>query len=249
MRKVWILAAALLFAVTTQAADLTVEQILAKNAEAKGGIEKLRAIKSMRLSGKMAMGPMEAPITLLKARPEKMRMDFTIQGMTGTSAFDGTTGWSVMPFMGKKDPEAVSGEELKALKEQADFDGPFIDPEKKGYKVELLGEADAEGAKAYKLKLTRDGNETIVYVDAESFLDIKSEAKRKMQGQEVEMSTSYGNYKEFEGVLFATSMEVKAKGAPAGQTITIDKIELNPTLADDTFSMPKKAAAAPAPVK
>ena len=249
MRKVWILAAALLFAVSMQAENLTVEQILAKNAEAKGGIEKLRALKSIRYSGKMTMGPMEAPLTMVKARPEKMRMDFSIQGMTGTSAYDGTNGWSVMPFMGKKDAEAVTGDQLKDLKEQADFDGPFIDPEKKGYKIELLGEGEAEGAKVYKLKLTRDGNETVVFIDAESFLDIKAESKRKMQGQEVEMSTSYGNYQEFGGILFPTSIEVKANGAPAGQNITFDKIELNPDVTDETFAMPKKAAAVQAPVK
>jgi outer membrane lipoprotein-sorting protein len=245
MRKVWILAAALLFAMSATAADLTVDEILAKNAEAKGGIEKLRALKSVRYSGKLSLGGgMEAPLVMTKKRPENMRMDFTVQGMTGTQAFDGTTAWAVMPFMGKKDPEAMSGDMLKEAKEQADFDGPFIDPEKKGYKIESLGKVDVEGTPAYKLKLTREGNETMVYIDADSFLDIKTEGKRKVQGQEIETETSIGNYKEFEGFLIPTQIEMKTKGAPAGQTITIDKVEINPTVADDTFAMPKKAEAA-----
>jgi outer membrane lipoprotein-sorting protein len=242
MRKTLILAAALLFAMPMLAADdLTVDQILAKNAEAKGGIDKLKALQSVRFSGKMTLGGgMEAPITMTKTRPEKMRLDFTVQGMTGTQAYDGTTGWMVMPFMGKKDAEPMTGDMLKDVKEQADFDGPFIDYAKKGYTIALLGMGEVEGTKAYKLKLSRDGNDTVIYIDSDSFLDIKAESKRKVQGQEIEAETSYGNYQEFEGLLFPTQIEMKPKGAPAGQTITIEKVELNPTVADDIFTMPAK---------
>lgn len=243
-RSILTLALALLCAVSMQAADLTVDEILAKNAEAKGGIDKLRALTSLRMAGKMTLGGgMEAPITMVKKRPEMMRMDFTVQGMTGTQAYDGTNGWMVMPFMGKKDAEQMPADALKEVKDMADFDGPFIDYAKKGYKVELLGKADVEGTPAYKLKYVRDGQETVVYLDAENFLEIKAEAKRKIQGQEVEGETIYGNYQEFGGLMFPMSIEMKAKGMPAGQTITLEKVEINPTIADDTFKMPAKAAA------
>jgi outer membrane lipoprotein-sorting protein len=185
-------------------------------------------------------GGMEAPITMTKTRPEKMRLDFTVQGMTGTQAYDGSSGWMLMPFMGKKEAEPMTGDMLKDVKEQADFDGPFIDYAKKGYTIELLGEGEVEGTKAYKLKLSRDGNDTVIYIDSDSFLDIKAESKRKVQGQEIEAETSYGNYQEFEGLLFPTQIEMKPKGAPAGQTITIEKVELNPTVADEHFAMPAK---------
>lgn len=249
-RTLFTLTIALLAAVSMQAADLTVDEILAKNAEAKGGIDKLRALDSIRFTGKMTLGGgMEAPIVMSKKRPEMMRMDFTVQGMTGSQAYDGTGGWMLMPFMGKKDAEPMSGDMLKEVKDMADFDGPFIDYAKKGYKVELLGKGEVEGTAAYKIKMTRDGQDTVVYIDADSFLDIKAEAKRKMQGQEVEGETTYGNYQEFGGLLFPMSIEMKAKGMPAGQTITIEKVELNPTIADDTFKMPKKAEAAAPPAK
>ncbi len=249
-RTLFTLAIALFAAVSMQAADLTVDEILAKNAEAKGGIDKLRALNSIRFTGKMTLGGgMEAPIVMSKKRPEMMRMDFTVQGMTGSQAYDGTGGWMLMPFMGKKDAEPMSGDMLKEVKDMADFDGPFIDYAKKGYKVELLGKGEVEGTAAYKIKMSRDGQDTVIYIDADSFLDIKAEAKRKMQGQEVEGETTYGNYQEFGGLLFPMSIEMKAKGMPAGQTITIEKVELNPAIADDTFKMPKKAEAATPPAK
>ena len=247
MRKPLSLAAALLFAFSLSAAEPTVDEILAKNAAARGGLEKLAAVKSMRLNGKLAVAGMEAPFTMTKKRPEMVRMEFTIQGMTGIQAFDGSTGWTVMPFMGKKDPEALPADMLKELKEQADFDGPFIDYAKKGNKVELLGKADVEGSPAYKLKLTtKDGSDTTVYVDAETFLEVKIEAKRTIQGQEIESETTLGNYQDVEGLLIPFSIDIKPKGVPAGQTITLDKVEVNPTLEDASFKMPAKPAAAEA---
>lgn len=245
------LAAALLFAVSAFA-DLTVDEILSKNIEARGGADKWKALQSMKFTGKMTLGGgMEAPISMTKKRPEMMRLDFTIQGMTGTQAYDGSNGWMLMPFLGKKEAEPVSADMLKEVKLQADFDGPTIDYKKKGHTVELLGKADIEGTPAYKVKLvTKEGIESVIYFDAENFLEIKSESKTKVQGQEMESETTFGNYQEFEGLLFPMSIEMKPKGAPAGQSITIEKVELNPTLGDDTFKMPaKKAEAAPAAPK
>ena len=242
-RSLFTLAAALLVSLSAFAADLTVDEILAKNFAAMGGADKLQAMKSVRFTGKMSMGGMEAPISMAKKRPEMMRLDFTIQGMTGTQAFDGTTGWQIMPFLGKKDAEAMSADDQKEAKEEADFDGPTWNYKEKGNKVELLGKADIEGTPAYKLKVTtKAGTESTVYIDADSFLEVKSESKRTVQGQEVESETVLGNYQEFNGLMFATSLEMKRKGAPGAQVITIEKVEVNPTLADDTFKMPAKKA-------
>jgi len=244
MRKTLTLAAALLFAASLHAAELTVDEILAKNTAAKGGIEKIRAVNSMKFTGKMAFGPMEAPFVMTKKRPEMMKVDFTLQGMTATQAYDGANGWSIMPFLGKKDAEPMSADELKSAKEEADFDGPFIDYAKKGNKVELLGKGDVEGTPAYKIKLTtKDGNVSTIYLDAESFLEIKVESTRSVQGQEMETETIFSNYQETGGLLFPMSMESKAKGAPGGQAFTIEKIELNPALDDASFKMPAKKAA------
>ena len=245
MRKSLSLAAALLFAMSAFAADLTVDEILARNVEARGGLDKMKAVKSLRFSGKMATMGIEAPITLAQVRPDKLRMEFTFQGMTGVQAYDGTTGWMVMPFMGKKDPEAMTGDMLTDVKLQADIDGPFMDYAKKGHKVELLGKGDVEGTPAYKVKLvTKEGTESVNYFDAETFLQVKIDSKRKMQGQEIETETTLGNYQEVDGLLVPFSIESKGKGATTpGQTITIEKAEINPAIEDSIFKMPVAAKA------
>ena len=227
----------------------TADEIIAKNIEAKGGLEKLKAIQTMRISGKMMMGPgMEAPMVIETARPNKMRVEFVFQGMTGIQAYDGKTGWMVMPFMGKKDPEQMSGDDLKQVEDQADIDGPLVDYKEKGNQVEYLGKGEVEGTPVHKLKVTKkNGDVATLYLDADSYLEIKAEGKTKIRGQEIEGETTFGDYKEVGGMVFAHSIQSKMKGAPGpGQTITFEKIEINPEIAASRFDMPAKAET-PAP--
>jgi outer membrane lipoprotein-sorting protein len=232
---------------TVSAFGQTADELLEKNLKAMGGKDKLKAIQSMRLTGKMKMGPVEAPITIVKARPSEMRVDFTIQGMTGTSAYDGTTGWNLMPFMGNKDPQKMTEEQLKDMRVEADFDGSTFDYKAKGNKVEYVGKVDTEGTPTYKLHVTtKEGKESNIYLDAESYLVIRTEATRNVQGQDLEMETSIGDYKTVDGLTMPYSMEshVKGKEAAGGQSVTIEKIELNPKVDAAMFKMP---AVAPAP--
>jgi outer membrane lipoprotein-sorting protein len=235
---------------TVSAFGQTADELLEKNFKAMGGKDKLKALQSMRMTGKMKMGPMEAPLTIVKARPSEMRVDFTIQGMTGTSAYDGSTGWQLMPFGGNKDAQRLTEEQLKDMRVDADFDGPTFDYKAKGNKVEYVGKVDVEGTPAYKLHVTtKEGKESNIYLDAESYLEIRSESTRNVQGQDLEMVTTIGDYKTVDGFTFPYSMEsvVKGKESLGGQAVTIEKIELNPKVEKSMFAMPAPAAAAPKP--
>jgi outer membrane lipoprotein-sorting protein len=226
----------------------SVDDVIAKNLAARGGKDQILAKKSVRMTGKMAGGGgQEFPFSLQWKRPNKMRLEFTFQGMTGIQAYDGTTGWMVMPFMGKKDPEEMSADDLKQVEDQADFDGELVNYKEKGHQVELVGKEPVEGTEAYKLKLTKkNGDVNYVYLDTESNLEFKREGKTKIRGQEVEFETAIGDYKEVAGLLLPHSIENKPKGAPHGQTLTIDKVEVDVDIPDTAFVMP---AAQPAEEK
>ena len=231
------------------AAEATLDEILATNLESRGGMEALKNIQSLRIEGHMAMGPgMEAPITLEIQRPNSMRMEFVFQGMTGIQAYDGETGWQVMPFGGSSEAEKMTGSELEQVADQADIDGPLVDYEEKGHTLELLGTEEVEGTEAYKLKLTKkSGDETIMFLDTEYCLEIKALSTTTMQGMEVEVEVSFGDYKEVSGVMMAHSIRQAAHGQPGGMTITFDKIETNVDIASDRFVMPVKEEAAEEP--
>jgi len=224
----------------------TVDEIIAKNIQARGGADKLASVKTFKTTATLAMGPgMEAPGTLIVKRGNLARLEFTMQGLTAVQAYDGKSAWEVMPFMGKKDPELMSADEAKDLQEMADIDGPLVDYKAKGHRVEFLGKEKVEGTDAYKLKLTLKNSDVVtVYIDADSFLEIKEETKRMVRGSEQEIEQSIGDYKEVDGIVFPFAMESGIKGSQEKQKLTISKVELNVPADDSIFKMP---AAAPAP--
>ncbi len=228
----------------------TVDEIIAKHIQARGGMDKLKAIQTLRVAGKMIQGPgMEAPFTLEQKRPSNLRMEFTFQGLTAIQGYDGKAGWEIMPFGGRKDPQPMSPEDLKEAEEQADIDGPLVDSKAKGHQVELVGKEKVEGTDAYKLKVTlKNGEVRYYYLDAEYFLDLKVEGKRNVRGTEREFESSFGDYKEVGGVMFPHAIESGIKGSPEKQKIAADKIEVNVTVDEARFKMPEvKKEEAPKP--
>jgi hypothetical protein len=133
------------------------------------------------------------------------------------------------------------------------MDGMLVDYKEKGHQVELIGKEDVEGTPAYKLKVTKKNGDVVnVYIDAESYMDIKESGKVKARGQEIESQTTFGDFKTVDGLIFPYSIEQKPQGAPAGMVISISKIELNPTVDASRFTMPAAKPAeekAPAPPK
>jgi outer membrane lipoprotein-sorting protein len=237
--------AGLWLAAPAAAQELTLEDVLNGYYEAIGGLDAWKSVESIRMTGKMAMGPgMEAPFVMMEKRPGKLRIEFTFQGMTGVQAYDGESAWIVMPFLGKTEPEAAPAEMAKQLEEQADVDGPLIGWEEEGHQLELLGVEEVEGTKAYKLKLTRaSGDVEYYYLDAEYYVPIKVEGSREMRGQTVKFETTLSDYKEVDGLLLPHAIESRQQGAQAGQVITIEKVELNVDIPDSVFVMPKTAGA------
>jgi len=244
MRKALLLLSAMLMLAVAGSAQ-TVDEIIAKNTAAKGGLEKLKAVQTMRFSGTVDFGGVQANIVRLAKRPNKTRMEISLQGMTMVQAYDGQNGWQIVPFTGKKDPEPMAADELKAAAQEADIDGALIDYKQKGHKVELIGKEKIEGTDAYHLKVTmKDGDVRDLYFDADSFLEIKMIAKTTRRGAEMVIDTTVGDYKEENGLMMPHSMEVKVQGmAGQSQKVTISKVEFNTPADDAQFKMPVVAAA------
>jgi hypothetical protein len=130
----------------------------------------------------------------------------------------------------------------KDLQETADLDGVLVDWEESGHQVELVGLEETEGTPAYKLKVTtKDGDVEYHYLDSEYFIPILVESSRQMQGRTVEVESILSDYKNVGGLMIPHAIESRPKGAPAGQVITIDQVELNVAIDDSLFVMPVKS--------
>jgi hypothetical protein len=226
--------------------ELSLDEVLQNYYRAIGGEDAWHAVQSLKLTGTMLMGPgMEAPFTVYSMRPDKERLEFTFQGMTGVQAIDGEQAWMFMPFMGKTEPELMPEEMAKQMKDQLDIEGALIDWVGKGHTLEMLGLSQAQGTDAYKIKATlKSGTEQIYYLDAEEFVPFLMEDTRTIQGNKVETETIFSNFKEVDGLIMAHSIENRMKGQPGGQTITVKTVEIDPDLSAVEFAMPAVKAAA-----
>jgi hypothetical protein len=222
---------------------LTVDALVTKNIEAKGGIDALRAVQSLRLTGKMLVnqGQIEFAYTQTKKRPGQVRTEATLQGMILVQAYDGAEGWKISPFQGRKDPEKMSADDAKSLIEDAEIDGPLVDWEAKGSTVEYLGPEDVDGTLAHKLKVVRkNGDVNFVYLDPDHFLEIRILSQRIEQGAQVEVETDLGDYEKIAGVFFPFSIEAGSKGSSDKQKIIIEKAEAGVPVDDAAFKFPSK---------
>src|SRR6478609_3310656 len=220
----------------------TVDELVAKNIEAKGGASALNSLQTLRSTGKLLVpvqGIIELGYLQTKKRPDDVRTEASLQGMTQIEAYDGKEGWKVSPFSGRKDPEHMSADDIKALVEDTEIDGPLADWKTKGSTVEYLGTEDVDGTPAHKLKVVRkNGDVSFVYLDPDHFLEIRIVTQRVRHGAYEEIETDLGDYEKAGGVFVPTSIEVGRKGSPDKQTVVVDKVEANMPVDDTIFHFP-----------
>ncbi len=252
MKKLIKLTTAFLFAfvLTGNSQDLTLDEILAKHFETTG-TEKLSKIKSMQMEGKVITQGMEMPFVSKVKAPGKLRTEVTVQGNKMIQAFDGKDGWMVAPWTGTDEPQDINPDQLKQLKDQADFTGKLWNWKDKVQSLELIGKEDMEGTEVYKLKMVdkpeknendttevKEGDVTYIFIDAENFVILKMLSKKKIRGTEMEFETYQSNYKDLDGIVIPFSMETKMKGKTVSQ-IAIDTVKFDVDFDDSIFERPK----------
>jgi outer membrane lipoprotein-sorting protein len=228
----------------------TLNQILAKVYIARGGLTRIRALRSERVSGTISFGSeASGPFTVELKRPMKMRMTLSVQNQTMIRVFDGAQGWANNPFARKLNPEVMADEDLKNISEEADFDGPLVDYAKKSNKVELVGKDKAEDTDAWRIRLTTKNGDVRYYLfDAKTFLLLKWEGKRRADGKEYPIESYFHDYRDVNGLKFSFEIDSGSSATDLTQKLVIDKIELNVNFPDSDFAKPTapdSGAAAP----
>ncbi|HYA23654.1 MAG TPA: hypothetical protein VEF05_05810 [Terriglobales bacterium] len=219
----------------------TADELVNKNIEAKGGIDKIKAVKTVRMSGKAVFpGGFVAMAGQENMRPNLLRETFSLQGMTAVQAYDGTTGWQLQPFGGKKDPQFMGEDDVRDLIIDSDIDGPLVDYQAKSNKVEYMGHDVVDGDDALRLKVTlKNGDIVYYFLDPDTYLEIRKETQEFIRGSVKENASEMGAYKPVAGVMFPYSISSGPKNDPSSwQTITIDKVEVNVPLDNADFAVP-----------
>ncbi|MFN0014791.1 MAG: hypothetical protein ACKVU2_09615 [Saprospiraceae bacterium] len=223
---------------TAQSAD----EIIAKHIAAVGGEnwKKVEAIKMEATISADAAAGMSIGMSMTTIRDRSMRMDVSVMGMSQTSAISGDKGWATNPFMGQTDPEPMTADQVKAMKDQTDIDGTVIGYKEKGYSVEYVGKEDVEGTEAHKIKVNKGGKkvEYILY-DPANYYEIKNVQVDEVDGKEVETSTVFSNFKPVNGIIMPHTMQ-QVNPMMGNTTINVTAVTVNPLVDVKIFDMPTK---------
>ena len=223
----------------------TADEIVAKALEARGGLARIKAVQTERISGTISFGTeAKGPFVVELARPGKMHMEMTLPAGKIVRVYDGHGhGWVINPFDENKGVQAMAAEEIQNIGEESDFDGPFVDYRQKGNTVEYTGKEDADGRPAYRLKLTmKNGTVRNYLVDASNYLLIKWEGTRKQDDKDIPIESTFKDYRDVNGMKFAFEIDSGAPGGPVMQKIIVDKIEIDPKLDGSRFMKPSEPA-------
>jgi hypothetical protein len=238
---------AVLLALASASSAQTVDDVVRRYLEARGGLAKLRSVQSLRLTGTMELPGVSAPFVLELKRPRRMRTEFTVEGQRGIRAFDGVTAWEQLPLPGER-PRTMSPEDAADARAQADVDfSPLVDAAAKGYAVELVGRDRLPGGETWKLVVRGpDGPPRTMHLDARTHLVVQTLDRRMLDGKEVEFVTELSDYRSVGGLVFPHRIDVGPKGRPERQRLAIGRVEVNPPLDDARFAMPGRRGAPPA---
>jgi hypothetical protein len=216
------------------------DDIINKYIEAKGGKDKLNAIKSVYMEGSREMMGSEVMVKVTMVQGKLFRNDFEFGGQTGYTIVTPTEGWSFIP-MRSQNVESIPTERLKNMQGQLDIAGPLVDYIAKGNKSELQGKETIDGKEAHKIKVTLNtGKEVTFYIDTKTNLLIQSKMMSAATGSNApqEMITIYSDYKSFDGIMFPQTIANPGSGVTGGST-TFDTIVINKSV-DESQYKPSK---------
>lgn len=238
---------ALAVVVPATAQPPTVQDVLARHVEARGGAEAWARVQALRVTGTYSALSEEADFTLWRQRPGSYRFEYGILGERATEVYDGRSGWMQSPVEGWAWPVPMNGPQLTTARSLAEFDSPLMDAAAKGHEIELVGRSDFDGIETWELKVTlageagedgdKTGNEETWHLDAETYLPVARilpavDFGRAVGTQEV----FYDDHREVDGVMFP--FFIQSEYFIRLNIWTVDAIEVNPEIPEGLFTRP-----------
>lgn len=216
-------ALAMIVAAGSAANAQTADDLVAKNLAARGGAAAFDAIETVKFDGTVIFpGDFQLKYEEVRTKQGDVRVDLAVQGLTLVQGWDGTTGWRINPFEGRKDAERMSDDEARSLADTGSIRGPLQRAAASGSTVTYLGREDFDGTNAHKLKVAeKDGDEFVFLLDPDTMLEVKMVETRKIRGAPQVFEYEYGDYEKVAGVYFPMSVETWSPGQGNNRQRTI----------------------------
>ncbi len=214
----------------------TVEDIIFKYLEVRGGKHHLNSIASLYMLGYRKMLDKNIPIKITIVNGKLFRTDFELEGKAGYTIVTPTQGWSFIP-MQSQHVQVIAPAILAFMQLQLDIAGALVDHAIKGYKAELKGKENIGESEAHKIKLTSSkGKEVFYFIDSKTYLlrQIR-EIRTGENGKPQELVINLSDYKAVEGILFPHTISTPL-GSPFTGTTKYNSIVINKVIAKINIS-------------
>jgi hypothetical protein len=217
-------------------AAATVEEVISKHVEAKGGQDAWNAIESMRITGSFTAFSQVSPFTLHREREQRYHIDHVLDGKLVVIGYDGNVAWWDNHWY-QEGAQKISGPDLGVVMRETEFTTPLFDYEGKGFAVKFLEENEIEGIPAIGIELTRpDESVEKWYLDPDTYLELARLSPGSDFGRATEQQTFYDDFREVEGVQIPFFTETQ--WYTRDRVMVIDSVEVNVDIDDALFSMP-----------
>ena len=213
----------------------TLDDVLNKNIEARGGKEAISKIKTLVAECDVDAGGQKLPLKLYTANNRGFRMEMTIMGMDNHMVVNTKEGASYFPIQGQKAPEAMPADMVASMQSSFDLAGEFIGWKEKGLNLDLQGEEEVEGTMCFKiLCVYPNKKEKRFFIDKESYQIIRENEKFEVNGKEMDANQDFGYFKKVDGYTLPFSMS----GQMGAMKVT--KYTINSEIKDALFEVTKK---------
>jgi hypothetical protein len=220
----------------------TVDEVVARHIQARGGEQKLEAIETIKITRTIGTPFTRVNQLVFRKRPNLLRIEQTpVDGAPTVSGINADAVWD--PAAGGKtsirpDPMAAQAREV-----DADFDGDLlVDWKAKGHTVVLDGRETVGGVETFKLTVTTPaGAVRQIFLDASTYLDHQHVGSMPLPNKRTrEFTITFGNWQEVDGVKFAFDADEERREGIINQSLATytHKIELNVPIDDALFKTP-----------
>lgn len=218
-------------------AQPTVEAIVARHLEARGGSDRLAAVRSLLATGRLVSAASESAFTLRWVRPDSARLEMVTGARTMIEVVTRDLAWWLAPDVDPPQSGLLPLDAAREIAERGDVDGILAHWRERGYAASLAGDDELGGERVANVRLERGDETHLLSLSLRTHLVLRRVSRWGSQGTGVEVEARFSDFRTVDGVVVPFAME-RRTGGELLHRVVIERVELNPTFEPALFAVP-----------
>lgn len=190
-------------------------------------------IESFSFNAVKVQNGAKIPVLMQIKRPDKVRMEMTMNAGKLVLVYNGKDGWMSAPWRSAK-PEKLGGKQLDQAIEFLNIEGELHNYKEKGLNAELIGKEVLGDTEMYHIKLTdKNKKSKSYYLDTKEYLIRKVTSGITHRGQNYDQEEIFSEYENVDGITVA--MKKESVSDLGKITVLYENFSLNEKLKNTLF--------------